>query len=153
MGYCYDYAGRLVCDGCGNTSATGTRVIRRKCSHKVLGDTLRGKTRVSMHYCYPPALCSSCYQKEGGKHIHDKCAEGARRSQAEYDAIEAALDAGEMFVISAYGSWHAEVPEGKVGVLFSGRSGELQRLVDQSAYDQRGKNPKLSDFESAPWNM
>ncbi|QSM01191.1 hypothetical protein SEA_NANOSMITE_167 [Mycobacterium phage Nanosmite] len=153
MGYSFDYAGRLACDGCGKTSADGVRVMRRRCPHKVLSDTLRCARRIAMDYCPAPALCGDCYRSHGGKKLHDVCAEPAKAAQAEYDAIEAALDAGEMFVIAAYGSWHDNVPAGKVGVLFSGRDGQTQRLVDEHAYGSRGKNPKLSDFDTEPWEV
>ncbi|MBB5167083.1 hypothetical protein [Mycobacterium sp. AZCC_0083] len=118
----------------------------------VLGDTLRSRTRHAMHYCYAPALCSDCYRSHGGKHLHDACAEGAAASQAKYDAIEAALDAGESFVIAAYGEWHESVPDGMVGLLFRGRSGEVNRLAKAVDYN-RGGDTKLSDIETQPWEV
>ncbi|ASR75985.1 hypothetical protein J4U02_gp106 [Mycobacterium phage Aziz] len=153
MGYSYDYAGRLCCDNCGKTSADGVRVARRKCPHTVLDHTLRCNVRQRIPYCSPPAYCSNCYALRGGKHMHDKCEAPAKADQAEADAIESALDAGEMFVIAAWGAGQQDVPEGKVGVLFAGRTEQVQLLVNQADYARRGKNPRLSEFTTEPWNL
>lgn len=147
MGYSYG-AGGLCCDGCGAAGKTaGTR--KRTCPHKVLSNSLWG-ARVSMNYCYPPALCKACYAKEGGmKGVHGaKCTEGAAALQAGDDAVEAGLEAGESFVVAAFGSWHEDVPEGMTGVAFNGRAGKVTVLVPAGAYDPSAK-PRLSDYPEA----
>jgi len=153
MGYCYGYtaSGRqaLACDGCGTVGG----VRKRACRFRVTSDTLRSAVRIVMSYCSPPALCAACFKAAGGsKGIHgEQCREGAAKSQAEYDATEAALDAGESFVIAAWGDWQPGVPEGMVGVLFRGRAGETGRLVTKACYSSRGTS-KLSDYPDAlPW--
>lgn len=133
MGYSYDFRGRLACDGCGATGKTR----RRKCPHTVLGDSLRGP-RFRLPYCPAPALCPECYAKHGpSKKLHEGCAEGARKSQAEADAIEAQLDAGVMFNTAAWGDWHETVPAGMVGVVFRGRAGEQWSLIPADRYHAR----------------
>ena len=144
MGYCFDYKGRLVCDDCG---AYGS-VRKRKCSFKVLGDSLHGP-RHALPYCYPPALCSECFKKHGGtKGIHAGCRDGAEASQAEADKIERLLDEGDFLPVSAYGDWHEAVPEGKVGVKYRGRSGERYVLLDKADYEGR---PVLSSVNHEDW--
>lgn len=144
MGYSYDYRGRLCCDACGKSGG----VRRRTCPHKVLGNSLRTQQRVALPACSAPALCKECYAKHGGqKGLHDGCAEFAAKSQAEDDAIEAALDAGEKFVVSASGDWLDHVPKDHVEVTFWGRhaSGEVKLIVPKNDYDYNNKR-KLSDY-------
>lgn len=150
MGYCYDMSNRLCCDRCGQSGG----VRKRTCKYTVLGDSIRtpGGTRHRMNYCYPPALCASCYKAMGGlRGIHgDDCRDGAAKSTAEADAIEALLDAGELFVVSASGDWAEGVPAGMVLVTFSGRgwTPHVKRLVAKDSY-QPGEKPKLSDYPEA----
>jgi hypothetical protein len=139
MGYGYGWtsSGRqgLSCDGCGTVGG----VRKRRCPYKVLGDSLRSPRRYELDYSPAPALCSECYKKHGGlRGVHgEECREGAVKSQAKYDAIEAGLDAGESFVIAAYGSWAEGVPQGQVKVLFRGRAGETEMLMPEALYEQR----------------
>lgn len=139
MGYCYGWteSGRqsLACDGCGNIGG----VRKRRCPYKVRTDSLRSTHRFEIDYCPAPAMCSACYKKHGGlRGVHgESCREGAAQSQAEEDKVEAGLDAGESFVIAAYGDWAEDVPEGQVKVLFKGRAGESTLLLPKDLYDQR----------------
>jgi len=98
-------------------------------------------------------MCAACFARHGGsKGIHKDCAEGARRSQEKYDAVERDLAAGESFVIAAWGDWHETVPEGMTGVLFKGRAGEVARLVPAGDYEP-GPRPRLADYPGAvPWD-
>lgn len=131
MGYSYGQNERgrwvLSCDNCGNVGG----VRKRTCPYKVLGDSLRTTTgqRYSMPYCYPAALCSACYATHKTT-LHENCAAGAAESQAGYDAIEAGLDAGRKYVMSAVGDWHEDCPPGKTLVTFKGRDGEVTVAVD-----------------------
>lgn len=148
MGYCYTASGKLVCDGCGRDGG----VRRRTCPHTVLCDSLRG-ARSRLPWCSAQALCKDCYAARGGlRGLHGtRCEQGAREDQAEADAIEAALDAGEAFVLAAWGDWQAGVPQGQAGVLFGSRAGKAWRLVPDAAYDPQAR-PKLSDYPDAqPW--
>lgn len=148
MGYCYEAYGsrRLCCDKCGQPGG----VRKRKCPYTVLGDSLRG-ARQALPYCYPPALCAACYAALGGlRGLHGaSCAEGAAASQAEADAIEAALDAGESLSIAAWGDWEPSVPTGMVGVAFSGRAGEIYRLMAEADYPN--KRIALSAVTTQTW--
>ena len=151
MGYSYGRNARgnwvLSCDGCGTVGD----VRKRTCPHKVTGDSLRGP-RYAMSYCPAPALCAGCFKREGGtRGLHARCAEPARKSQAEYDAKQARIDAGELFVLAAWGDWQAGVPGGMCGVKFGGRDGEAWHLVPAGDYHP-GKLPGLSDYPQAqPW--
>lgn len=149
MGYCFGQNERgnwvLACDGCGRVGG----VRKRTCPHKVLGDSLRtpNGTRYEMRYCSPPAYCGACYKARGGlRGVHgDSCRDGAAQSQAEYDAVEADLDKGELFVVSA-----STVAPGLVEVTFWGRGckPEVKRQMPASEYDFRAK-PRLSDYAAA----
>lgn len=136
MGYCYEAHGsrRLVCDKCG--LAGGVR--KRKCAYKVIGDSHRvpSGNRPVMHYCQPPALCGLCYKQLGGlRGVHgERCRKGAAASQAEADAKQAQIDAGEMFVNAAWGQWMGTVPEGKVGLFYSGKDGDVYFLAPSERY-------------------
>ena len=48
----------------------------------------------------------------GTRGVHARCADSAHTAQAEYDAKQARIDAGELFVLAAWGDWQAGVPEG-----------------------------------------
>jgi hypothetical protein len=153
MGYCYDSrTGALVCDGCGISGG----VRKRTCTAKVLWNSLRGP-RSATPYCYPPALCATCYQKVGGAAMHAKCKIAAAEDQAEHDEIERQLDAGELFVVAAHGAGsNPYVPKGQAGVIFQGRGERREwRLVDVDEYHAAQKarrNNRLSDFPGAqPW--
>lgn len=148
MGYGYGVSasGRyaLACDNCGTVGG----VRKRTCPHKVLGDTLRCAVRVAVPYCKAPAVCSECFAKLGKtKGLHARCAEPAAASQAEHDAIEAALDAGEAFVIAAWGDWADEVPAGHTKVLFKGRNGEIERIMPHNLYNP-AKVKALSAYDA-----
>lgn len=150
MGYSYGYTetGRqaLACDQCGTVGG----VRKRKCPYMVLTDSSRGP-RVKIHYCYPPALCGGCYKAAGGlRGVHgQQCADGAAQSQAEDDANQAKLDAGDLIVLAAWGDWQDKVPEGKTGVLFGayGKT-DTYRLVAAGDYNPRTKG-FLSDYPDA----
>lgn len=154
MGYSYGRTAKggygLACDNCGTVGG----VRKRTCPARVLTDSLRSSNgkRHLISYCYPPAYCAACFAKAGGtKGVHGaKCAEGAAKSTAEYDAVEAALDAGEKFVVSASGDWKDGVPKGHVEVSFWGRgaSGEVRVIVPATEYDPGAKR-RLSDYPEA----
>jgi hypothetical protein len=148
MGYCFDYKGRLVCDGCGVSGG----VRKRKCSFKVLGDSRYGP-RHALPYCPAPAVCGECFKKHGGsKGIHGGCKGGAEASQAEADEVERLLDEGEYFAASAYGDWNKTVPEGKVGVIYRGRAGERRVLLASRDYAGPGAGrPLLSSVAHEDW--
>jgi hypothetical protein len=132
MGYSYEArTGRLCCDRCGKPGG----VRKRSCPYKVLGHSLNGP-RHTLPYCMPLALCGGCYTAMGGQNgVHgDKCRQAAAASQAEDDAIEAALDAGESFSVAAWGDWETSVPAGQVGLKFVGRDGVKWRLVPEADY-------------------
>lgn len=146
MGYGYGRtaSGRwaLACDSCGKTGG----VRKRTCPHKVLTDSLRSSRRHSIPYCYPSALCAGCYATHKAT-LHEGCAEGAARSTAQADAIEAGLDAGDLFVVSACGDWQKGVPLGMTAALFAGRSGKREYLMPADLYDPSGK-ARLSQYPS-----
>jgi hypothetical protein len=152
MGYSYRYNERgslvLACDNCGQ--AGGVR--KRRCPHKVLASSERcvDGQRHEIDYCPAPALCDDCYRTLRPT-LHANCAEGARASQGEYDERQRRLEAGELYVLAAWGDWHDEVPSGMVGVLFGGsRWGVAERkmLVREDDYAP-GKRPWLSDYPTA----
>lgn len=143
MGYSCDYRGRLCCASCG--AAGGVR--KRKCAYKVRCESERGEAaRYSLPYCPAPALCGACYKKHGGlRGVHgEACRSGAAASQAEADAIQARYEAGDQKPRSAYGSWHAQVPKGKVGVVYSG--GALV-LLSEELYESRPWFSELKEYE------
>lgn len=147
MGHSYDKQGRLCCDGCGNSGG----VRARKCRYLISRDGYK------LPYCYPPDLCAACFKKHGGtRGIHgDKCKEGAARMQAQEDARQARLQAGEWEVRSAFGSGGAlisgwpEVPEDYTGVVFRNAKGEeVNALVPRDSYNP-GTKRYLSDYPEA----
>lgn len=143
MGYTIDNRGRLCCDHCGQ--AGGVR--RRTCPYKVLTDSSRAP-RTLLAYCKAPALCGPCLKDLGGMTgIHKGCAAEAESSQAEFDAIEARLEAGGSYVQAAWGR-ATGVPAGMAGVVFSGRTGKTWVLVPEGDYDA-GRKPWLSDYPQA----
>jgi hypothetical protein len=151
MGYSYGRTSRggqaLACDHCGESEG---RTRKRTCPHKVRWDSLRSVNgeRHEVSYCQPPAYCPDCLRAAGGsKAIHKDCAEAAAKATAGHDAIEAGLDAGEAFVIAAWGRG-ADVPEGQCKVIFKGRKSEKSYFIPTESYDPRGK-PKLSDYPEA----
>jgi hypothetical protein len=104
MGSCYGPGG-LACDGgCGRCgSKAGVR--KRTCPYTVLGDSLRSSGRYRLPWCQPPALCGPCLKRAGGtRAVHAKCEAAAAADQARSDAIEAGLDAGESYVLAAWGN-------------------------------------------------
>jgi hypothetical protein len=147
-GYGYDAFGarRLRCDKCGMTGG----VRKRTCPYRVLGDSLRGR-RITLPYCVAPRLCSRCYSRLGGQDgLHgQRCRKAAADSQAHIDEIERQLDAGESFSTAAWGDWEPSVPDGKVGLLFSGRAGKTYRLMTEADYPN--KQVALSAVASQPW--
>lgn len=147
MGTITDSSGRLCCDKCGQSGG----VRRRTCPYKIRTDSLRSMygNRPVLNYCSPWALCSPCFKALGGlRGIHgDECRDGAARSQAEADAIEAGLDKGAMFVVSAIA-----MSGGMVEVTFWGKHDagarsrpEVKHLIPKDAYDPAAK-PRMSDY-------
>jgi hypothetical protein len=143
MGYCYGRSDsgrmKLACDRC----STLEGVRKRPCSHKVDG----------LPYCPAPALCGPCLKDVGGSRaLHAQCEDGARRMQAEADHKRARLEAGDFAVGGAFGSWHENVPNGMVGVIFRGADGaEVMHLIPDEDYDPSSKG-FLSDYDTKdPW--
>lgn len=90
----------LACDNCGVVGG----VRKRKCPHTVLTDSIRSANgqRHRLPYCPAPAVCSPCLKQLGGsRKLHERCAEPAAKSQADYDAAEAIWLSGEPVVVSA----------------------------------------------------
>lgn len=133
MGYCYDWKNRLCCDSCGASGG----VRKRKCPRKVLTDSHRSATRHELNYCYPAALCATCYQGEKAT-LHANCAEGAAKSQAEYDAKQARLDAGEHLLISGRGDWAEGVPAGYCEATFAADhyADQVELIVPSALYER-----------------
>jgi hypothetical protein len=155
MGYAYGYsaAGRmaLACDSCGKVG----NVRKRTCVHRVEYPQ-DGAAARTLPYCQPPALCAPCLKDRGGiRALHAGCEEGARLSTAEHHATAARIAAGDLQVMTAWGSWHAAVPEGMTGVMFArsrtaGWPGQTYRLVPADHYQNGGF---LADYPGAqPWN-
>lgn len=143
MGNCYDRRGRLCCDQCGQ--ADGVR--KCTCPYKVLTDSSRAP-RTLLAYCKALALCGPCLKELGGRSgVHKNCAAEAESSQAEFDAVEARLEAGGSYVQVAWGV-ATGVPDGMTGVMFSGRGGKTWVLVPGSDYDP-GRKPWLADYPQA----
>lgn len=150
MGYGYGYNanGRecLACDSCGTVGG----VRKRRCTFKVLTDSLRSKDRFLIDYCPAPALCGPCLKKEGGiRKVHAGCEVGAGMAQTRYDAIQKLLDEGKHLLTSASGDWHEEVPEGMVRATFNANnySDEQHRLIPQEEYEEFRKL-EISTMES-----
>lgn len=136
MGYCFDYRGRMVCDGCG--IAGGVR--KRKCPYKVRYSAHNGGG--SAHYCSPPALCGDCYKKYGGlRGVHgDACRDGAAASQAREDADDLRAKSGDLALRSA-------IRQGdKVLLRFDG---DIAVLVDDYEYGKVRWFLDLEDYELA----
>lgn len=135
MGYSYGQNERgrwvLSCDNCGNIGG----VRKRTCPHKVLQSAHRvpNGQRYSLPYCYPAALCSSCYATHKAV-LHKDCEAAAAERQAEEDAIQAKLDSGAVLRSAAFGDWDETVPEGMVGVLFTAAGREEKWLMPDEAY-------------------
>lgn len=144
MGYAYGRTatGRyaLACDSCGNVGG----VRKRPCRFWI-----RYADGTSLPYCPAPALCSPCFARRGGsKKIHgDACRDGAATSQAREDKITARLEAGDKEVKAAWGSWHADVPEGMTLVMVRGTDkAESYWLIPRAEY---GNGGFLSEYPSA----
>jgi hypothetical protein len=147
MGYSYDHRHRLCCDNCG-ASGVEAKTRKRTCTQRVF--YAEGG---SLPYCPAPALCSTCYQKLKPT-LHADCKLGADRSNAREVARKARLAQGSYERRTCWGSWHALVPDGFVGVRFVGLSGEQYRLVTADAYAQGGQGDWLEDYPDAqPWEM
>lgn len=84
-----------------------------------------------------PRPCSGCYRADGGlRGIHGQvCADGAVRSQAEYDATQARLDAGEPMVLAARGDWSERTPAPRPG---AGQVLRRDRVVDAGGQPDPG---------------
>ena len=134
MGYCFDYRGRLVCDGCG--IAGGVR--KRKCAYKVRASVLDGG--YSIPSCSPPALCSDFYKKYGGlRGVHgDACRDGAAASQDLADADDKRYAEGDLRLRSAIRQ------DGKVLLRFDG---DIAVLVDDYEYGKVRWFLDLEDYE------
>ena len=66
-------------------------------------------------------------------------------------------NANNLVVISAFGSWHKDVPEGLVGVIATKggqRDAKVQHCfyVDQERYEQRGERSYVITPEDCPWS-
>ena len=98
-----------------------------------------------------PRTAARALKARGGtRAVHATCEAAAAADQAESDAIEAGLDAGEAYVLAAWGDWQASVPAGLVGVKFGSRAGESWHLVPAADYE--GDPGRLSDYPAAtPW--
>ena len=138
MGYCYTLDGKLCCDGCG-THGNGTR--KRTCPHKV-----HYANGGSLPYCQPAALCSACYETHKPT-LHAGCKAAAAQRTAEETARAARLAAGSYERKACWGSWHATVPDGMVGIVFEGTQGKAWRLVTKDAYDTQAR--WLEDYPHA----
>lgn len=144
MGYSYGLnpsTGRmaLACDAC--PAVGGVR--KRQCTHRVTDEYGR-----ALPYCPAPALCDACYRARRAT-LHDACAEPARRSQAEYDARRARIEAGDLPIRAAWGDWSKDVPAGWTLVLFGlalPDAPEHWRLVPAAEYRGAGF---LSDHPGA----
>jgi hypothetical protein len=150
MTYNTDRAGRLICQRC-NRSGGGTR--KRFCPHRVLGPSLRtnGRDRKSLPYCPSLVLCGDCVTTLGGPTaMHERCRTEAAQAQAQADAIERRLDAGESLSVDAYGDGVLGVPKGMVGVKFIGRGGITYRLMAEADYPN-GEMIALSAVRTEPW--
>lgn len=143
MGYCYDYGtNRLSCDNCGHSGG----VRKRSCKFKVLTSATRGQGRYTLNYCYPPAYCAACYKLRGGVKLHDKCREGAARSQATYDAEQARLEAGDAMITCRRGSHSRNnVPTGQYEATFVDINGRETVLVLLDTPDHKNYPDWLSD--------
>ena len=155
MGFSYGRtaSGRstLSCDSCGTVGG----VRKRTCPHKV-----HYAGGGSLPYCYPAALCSACYATAKPT-LHAGHAELAAARTAAESAKHARLVAGDKEVSTAFGSWHAKVPTGFVGVGFAGPATERGmlngsisewRLVPAEVYDPSVRR-YLSDYHGAlPWS-
>jgi len=143
MGYSYDMSGRLACDACGSTGKTR----KRTCPHKV-----HYAGGGSLPYCYPSALCADCYATRKAT-LHAGCAERAAARTADEAAKHARLVAGELEVASAFGTWHATVPEGWVGVIFRGTAAnEAYRLIAADHYDPTSRRYMSEYPDARPWS-
>jgi len=145
MGYSYDArTGRLCCDACGDASGT-TR--KQTCPHRV-----HYAEGGSLPYCYPSALCKTCYATRKAT-LHDGCADGAARQTAQQQIRAAKLAAGEYERRTAWGSWHATVPAGLVGVRFVAQDGRQQYwLVPEADYQRAGAGSWMSEYATrTPW--
>jgi hypothetical protein len=147
MGYSY-CEGRLCCDHCGGNDGT---VRKRTCPHFVYyGPDRDNPAGFKLPYCYPAALCKACYATLKPT-LHNGCAEAAAAQTVKQTARRKRLESGEYEVKSAFGDWHASVPEGWTGVLFRGLKGDVYRLVPHDDYDPHAKR-YLSDYlTTRPW--
>jgi len=151
MGYGYGRNGALACDDCGDTG----NVRKRRCPAKVTADSGRtpGGHRPVMDYCPAPALCQTCLTKRGGNttmHRNAGCFEAAAKCQAEYDATQVRLDAGELQLHAGYGDWDSRVPEGMTGALFGNGTREAFYVMPKAYYGGSGEPGKfLGDYDPA----
>jgi hypothetical protein len=149
MGYSYcARTNRLCCDACG---AADGNTRKRTCPHKVtyaVGGRMGGG---SLPYCSPSALCASCYTKHKAT-LHEGCKAGAARSNAKEQEKAVRFAAGEYERRTAWGSWHAMVPAGMVGVCFVNASrAEEYRLLPEATY---ADGDWLSQYPDAqPWEV
>lgn len=144
MGYSYSRtpAGvmALDCDYCGKPGG----VRKRTCPYKVTSDNSRSGERYALPYCRPPAACRPCW-KTNKATAHADCKDGAAQMQAQYDATQARLDAGELLAIAAR---CGDAPAGMVRVTFvgAGGGGRVDYLMPDEAYSGGGF---LSDYRQA----
>ena len=140
MGYSYSVPGnRLCCDSCGHDGGVRKRTCPEKIHYADGG---------ALPYCYPSALCPSCYAKHKAT-LHADCKAGAAKRNAEEVARGARLAGGDFEVRTGYGAWHKAVPVGSVGVRFVGTGGREEfRLLPEAEYAP-GEKHWLSDYPTA----
>jgi len=116
MGYCYR-GKRLVCDVCGNADGTSRK---RKCPYG---------------WCYPPAICKSCWNK---KEIRDKfhqyhadheCQKSSRETNEKYQKEQDMIDGGKYIRCSAL-----SVDDNIVHVIFRGKTNNTGRYMQRNTY-------------------
>lgn len=126
MGFCYE-GRKLVCDNC---STAGAR--KHKCP---------------FGYCSSCALCKECVKtvKASGKwkEIHKNCKANHEAFAAKEAEKVAIVEAGGFLRVAAMGT-----KDGKVRVLFRGKTGDVGYTVEKTTYDAfpLGANVTPEDF-------
>jgi len=150
VGYIYAKGGSLVCDQCGQPGAR-----KRTCLYKVTSAAVFG-VRQALPLCVPPALCPACFAKAGGaRGVHNACHAKAAADQTREDAAQTALEAGEMFAVTAWGYGDKGLPPDTAGVVFRNGKDITAVIIDSAAYravQHVTRYVPLSAFPDAkPW--
>lgn len=147
MGYLYQ-GRRLCCGACLGVGSADNPVRKRTCPHKVTASSVTGRRQV-LAWCSPPALCNRCTARHGGNAaLHAACAADIAVTQRRYDAEQARIDAGELMVTSAAGTWHPGVDPGWVRLTCRGlHTAEQHFMVRDGEYTNRGGF--IADYPSA----